>query len=183
MHKIALVCKLSFVSILIPEFSFIHDIIRLVPFRPHCSHCLHSVSTNVSDTCSHAFLLVVTSNCVSRFRVITFREPGGLIKRSLETLRQASFRSAYIENMITYESTFTLSKFRTWKFENWNLFREYLFRTLTILNLVSLIIYSLFFFKQFKYTWKSCNNNNGKLREFFISSLYIFFFLMWKIPS
>lgn len=73
---------------------------------------------------------------------------------------------------------------RTWKFENWNLFREYLFRTLTILNLVSLIIYSLFFFKQFKHTWKSCNNNNGKLREFFISSLYIFFFfLMWKIPS
>lgn len=75
---------------------------------------------------------------------------------------------------------------RTWKFENWNLFREYLFRTLTILNLVSLIIYSLFFFKQFKYTWKSCNNNNGNkfLREFFISSLYIFFFsLMWKIPS
>lgn len=30
-----------------------------------------------------------------------FREPEGLIKRSLETLRQASFQSAYIENMIT----------------------------------------------------------------------------------
>lgn len=99
----------------LPEFSFIHDhsicpvppsLFTLPSIQSRQSYPILAwyskvIGTRFSYRCCCHLERELCIALITGSRVITFREPEGLIKRSLETLRQASsFQSAHIERIM-----------------------------------------------------------------------------------